>query len=195
MKRRVFSRRRLVLGATGLTCAVLVAPALAGAAVIGPPDLESKWDGSRACGLDPAPCEFVNLRLPTGDVRSPVTGTITKWRVNIEEFSGTGEGPVQLQVLRRTVNEPGRPADEFRAVRESSEEDTGINVNTFFASLKIRKGDFIGLNLLGENTSIRQIDAGVVGIFETPLTAGDPAAPFDDFLQERQMLFNATVKN
>lgn len=180
----------------------------AGAALIGPPDLTSNWSGSFGCGVDKVPCEYVNLSLPSvpasgpgsfdvqaGKVRSPVTGTITKWRVNIEEFSGTGAGPLQLQVLRRTVDEPGRTADKFRAVRESSEENSSINLNTFFTSLRIRKGDFIGLNIIGASTAVREIDAGVVGFLNTPLTPGGSAAVFDDVTAERQALFNATVKN
>ncbi len=195
----------LVLPVTA--CAALAAPAFTGAALIGPPDIKNNWNGSFGC-LE-VPCEYVNLSLPrapasdtgfafdirAGKVRSPITGTITKWRVNVEKFVGTGQGPLQLQVLRRTVDEPGRAADEFRAIRQSSEEDTVFDVNTFFTSLRIRKGDFVGLNILGEDTSIRELDAGVLGYFASPLTPGGLAAPFDDFFQDRQILLNATVKD
>ena len=191
-----------------IAAAALTGPPSAAGAVIGPPDIASNWSGSYGCGIEDAPCAYANLGLPAapdsetgfgfdiaaGKVRSPFKGTITKWRVNIEEFTGTGLGPLALQVLRRDVNQPGLAADEFRVVKQSQDEVSQFGPNTFFTSLRIRKSDFIGLSILGADTSVRELDAGTLGFLETPLALGDASSPFDDVIANRQILLNATVK-
>lgn len=183
------------LAAGALACAALAVPAGAGAAVIGPRDVAPEsWDGSVAHNSF-LPWTAVNLSVPDANVRSPISGTITRWRINVEATFQTGDGPMQLQVLRRTVNEPGNADDKFKVVRETSEVTSGFGKNVFQASLSIRKGDFIGVQVLDDDTAIREIDSGVLAWFDS-FDPGDPAIVPDDFQSSAQhVLFNATVAN
>jgi hypothetical protein len=186
----------LIVGGSAL--AALVLPGVAGAKLIGPKDL-STIDGGYSC-FETASCTEVNLAVPTGTARSPVSGTIVRWRVSISE-SNSGEGPLQLQVLRRTRNEPGVAADKFKVIRESPEEETFFGLNAIQASLRIRKGDFVGLALLSDQTSINEVDTdtfgtGNFGIFDSPLVLGSPAVVPDQFPSApAALLYNATVRD
>jgi hypothetical protein len=184
--------------AGGCAVVALALPGVAGAKLIGPRDLET-FDGSYGTFGNPS-CTFVNLALPAGAVRSPVSGTIVRWQVNVST-AGNPAGPIQLQVLRRTLNQPGVAGDKFKAIRESTEVDTFSGINTVQASLKIKKGDFIGLAVLNELTSINEVDEeafrkGNFGVFDTPLVPGDPAAVPDQFPSSpAALLYNARVRD
>lgn len=185
---------RVVLGLAA--CASLALPPSADAALVGPHDLsDSIVDGSYGCFGFPS-CTFTNLSLPGAAVRSPISGTITRWRVNVEATSPNTGGPLRLQVLRRTVNEPGVAADKFKALRQSGDAVTGPGKNVLQASLDIRKGDFIGLADLSDQTFIRNVDgSGLFGVFDPPLAPGGPGSTPDEFpTGGAYLLFNATVK-
>lgn len=177
--------------------AALMLPGVAGAKLIGPKDL-STFDGSYACFGNPS-CTEVNLAVPTGTARSPVSGTIVRWHVNVADV-GNPAGPLQLQVLRRTVNEPGVAGDKFKAVRESAEMVSFAGINTFQASLRIKKGDFIGLAILSDQTSIADVEKDTFGmtnfgVFNAPLVPGDPAVAPDQFPSApAALLYNAKVR-
>jgi hypothetical protein len=184
---------RLLTGA--LACAALFLPTPAGAAVVGPPNIGSiDPDGSYGC-FGFSSCSFANLRLPDGNVRSPISGTITRWRVNIQETSANPAGPLRLQVLNRTVDKPGVAADEFKAVRESPDTPTSAGLNVVQASLHIRKGQFIGIAVLSDQTGINNVDnSGVFGVFDPPLAPGDPGSTPDQFPDgAHYLLFSATI--
>jgi hypothetical protein len=173
-----------------------VVPGTAGAAVIGPQDITpSDALTGYSCFGNPS-CTLVNLNVPDAKVRSPVSGTITRWRVNVAD-NGTSQGPLRLQVLRRTVNEPGNVDDEFKAIRQTSKETSQGDKNVFQASLRIRKGDYIGLANLAENTSIWSVDdVGLFAEYSAPLVPGDPAASPDLFpIGQHYLLYNATVRD
>ena len=183
--------------AGGCALVALMLPGAAGAKLVGVRDL-STIDGGFSCFETPS-CTEMNLAVPTGTLRSPVSGTIVRWRVSISE-SNSGEGPLQLQVLRRTRNEPGVAADKFKVIREGPEEETFSGLNTIQSSLRIRKGDFVGLALLSDQTSINEVDTdtfgtGNFGIFDSPLVPGDPAVVPDQFPSiPAALLYNATVR-
>jgi hypothetical protein len=185
---------RLIIGA--VACAALVLPSSAGAALVGPPGIAtSGWDGAYGCFGFPA-CTFANLRLPDGAVRSPISGTITRWRVNVEETSPNTAGPLRLEVLRRTADKPGLAADKFKAISRSAKTTTDAGLNVLQASLPIRKGDFIGIADLSEQTYIRNVEgSGIFGVFAPPLAPGDPGSAPDEFPSvDAYLLFSASVR-
>ncbi len=180
-------------------CALAVLPAGAGAATVGPPTSElENWNFGRACGDES--CTYVNDRLSVGHTRAPAGGTITRWRANVGQVgTGTGSVPVKLQVLRRTVNEPGVVADEFKALRETAESQTSVEgLNKFHASLRIRKGDFIGLAALADDVEVFGLDQEAGNrslIFAPPFVPDDPAMAPGTVLDQTRILFNATIRN
>jgi hypothetical protein len=194
--------RRLTGGALGglaVLGSALAVASPAGAATVGVPTGQlDETDFGRACGG--STCTYVNDRLSVGRTKAPASGTITRWRANIGEV-GVGTGPVEvrLQVVRRTVNEAGVAADEFKAIRETASafsEDEGVN--TFQASLKIRKGDYIGLYALDTDVEVygaEEEPGNRALIFDPPFVPGDPAQTPSDFLEQERIAFNATIKD
>jgi hypothetical protein len=187
---------RPVLGVVG--AAMLLAPTSASAALIGPPDIGGSAPNLYRCNAQP--CTFVNLEIPEGRVRSPISGHITRWRVSISSSVDPGTGPVSLQVLKRTVNEPGDNLDEFKAVRESDFEATEPGKQGFDAHLRIRKGQYIALGIEddGTGTAISAEDIPKTdnhwGEFEPMLMPDDPASMFSAINTEGYLFYNATVK-
>lgn len=178
-------------------CALLLLVPSATAARIGPPTSTlDDWNFGRVCA-GPS-CTFTNVRLADANTRAPHGGTITRWRAHVGNLGGPA-GLVRLQVLRRTVNEPGWAADEFSVIRESAEMEASVDdVYTFDTSLRIRKGDYIGLGAASASTEVfgrdeapgnRYLD--FVPMLEpgtaasTPGTSGENAA---------RMLFNAKLR-
>lgn len=194
--------RHLMSGALGglaiLGSALALAPPAGGATVGVPTGQLDETNFGRACGG--STCTYVNDRLSVGKARASVSGKITKWRANIGEVGG-GTGPVEvrLQVLRRTVDEAGTAADEFKAIRETASAFSGAEgVNTFQASLKIRKGDFIGLAALESDVEVygvEEVSGNRALIFDPPFVPGDPAQTPSDFLEQERIAFNATIKD
>ena len=194
--------RRLVSGALSglavLGSALAVASPAGGATVGVPTGQLDETDFGRACGG--STCTYVNDRLSVGKTRAAVSGKITKWRAAIGQVgAGTGPVEVRLQVVRRTVNEAGVAADEFEAVRETASafsEDEGVN--TFQASLRIRKGDYIGLYALDTDVEVygaEEEPGNRALIFDPPFVPGNPAQTPSDFLEEERIAFNATIKD
>jgi hypothetical protein len=177
--------------------ALMMLAAHAGAATVGvsTSQIDNRNFG-RSCGQN---CTYVNARLSAGKTRAPVTGTITRWRANVGQVGvGTGPVPVKLQVLKRTADPPGVVADEYRAVRETPEVMTSVEgLNKFNASLKIRKGHFIGLAGLADDVEVYGLD-GLQGnralIFVPPFAPGDPAITPGTVLDGERILFNATIR-
>jgi hypothetical protein len=186
----------LHLIAAGCAAAALALPGVAGAKLIGPKDLDV-LDTGYGCFGNPS-CTQVNLNLPgAAVVRSPISGRIIRWRVAIQEGSG---GPLKLQVLRRTVNKPGVAADKFKPIRETAEATTYSGINTLQASLRIKRGDFIGLAVLSNQTAINAVEGDTFGtanfgLFNASLVPGDPAVVPDQFPSEpAYLLYNARVR-
>ena len=144
MKRRVSSRRRVLLGATGLTCAALVLPAGASAVTIGSTHLGAPFDYNLYCGGNPS-CSLAQTRLPGAPiVKAPSSGHIKQWRVNV-----ITPGKLRLVVLEKVA--PG----QFKALAQSGERSPGATgVRKFESNLGIKKGNFIALSLRDANVSI-----------------------------------------
>jgi hypothetical protein len=179
----------------------LAVPASAGAAKIGPQDLTpGGGGGAYVCGAGEPTCTMTNIQLPNavGRERAPFSGTITKWRVNIPPAHDIfdNDGPLALQVLKRTDNKPGFTNDEYAAVRESGYEGVGPGVvNGVGANLRIRKGQFIGLAHSENDTEVASADeTGARGFqFEPALIPGEPGVDETYIRQNTTYLFNATV--
>lgn len=163
-----------------------IGPGSASAATVGIRDITG-FQGTYVC---PAyPCTFSNLRVSEGTAQSPIAGTITRWRVNMD-----GPATARLQVLKRTVDEPGFAADEFRALRETPDETTVRGKNVFDASLSVRKGNFIGLVYSGFLRT-RHGPRARFGIEQPAFIPGDPASSFSSINPDQaDLLFNATVR-
>lgn len=182
-----------MLAAAACASASFATPA--GAALIGPRDVSADAFAGARTGF---PCTQSNVQLPEGNVRSPISGTITRWRVYVPSAHDTfvNDGPLRLQVLKRTINQPGIVNDEFKAIRETPDQAvTPIGKQAFNADLRIRKGQFIGL-LIPPDTEVGEGEGSPAYLFDwcpelTPGAAGGQA----DFKDAGQYsLFNATVK-
>ena len=185
----------LGLHGTAVALAALGAAAPAGAAVIGPTNLADS-SGAATC-ISPT-CTVAAPKLPGATVKAPFGGKITRWKVNIPAAHDAlvNDGPLRLQVLKRTVDQPGFENDEFVAVRETDEETSTPNsINSFAANLRIRKGQFIGLAGTDDTEVSQGTKSGAIFVRWGPaLLPGDPASTPDDVYDDDYSLFNARVK-
>jgi len=179
------------LAALGVLATV---PATAGAALIGPSDLTS------SNGTFAGPTSYVNAQLPqgVGKVKAPFSGKITRWGVSIGTPHDiyTDDGPLRLQVLKRTADEPGASNDEFKMVRETPPQAvTPGLVQHFNEDLKIRKGQFIGL-FVAEDTEVAEADDTPATMlqFSDGFEIGAPGDRADFVSSGLYLLFNARVK-
>jgi hypothetical protein len=173
--------------ATMAVAAALLAPSTAGAVTLGSTHVATNSQGGIFCGEFPN-CAYTQLSLPDGGVtKAPFDGRIKSFRVNLSD-----PGTLQLLVVRQ------RPNGSFRAINGSTVRTTSTKgVNTFGANVPIRKGDFVGLNLLDEFVTVRALDpnganeAGFLPAFEMG-GAQHPYAPFTSSFTELE--FNAQLK-
>src|SRR5215217_6959855 len=103
---RTFGSRRLRgMMLAGAACASASFASPAGAALIGPRDVSADALSGTIAGF-PAACTDSNMQLPEGNVRSPISGRITRWRVYVPPAHDTyvNDGPLRLQVLKRINN-------------------------------------------------------------------------------------------
>jgi hypothetical protein len=176
----------------------LSVPGAADAGTLGPVDLTANQGGTYAC-VNVITCTMANVQLPdaVGKERAPFSGRIKKWRVNIPPAhdSYTNNGPLALQVLKRTSDEPGLFDDEYVAVRESEYEGiTPNSINILSTNLRIRKGQFIGLAHGDEQTEV--VGGGAPGFmlwFEPALVLGEPGAVGDITQDNDYFAFNAKL--
>jgi hypothetical protein len=175
----------------GVIVAALVMPSGATGAIVGPKDIGlEQADTGSTCTPS---CTWVNTKLPdgVGQVRVPFDGAILEWRVNV----GSGDGPLQLQVLRRTVNKPGNTSDKYDVVRQSEPEtfaSVGVPIE-HDTNLRVKKNDFIGLaHPEGSDTGVWRSDGAGTELAFNPLPdLGEIVKPFD--VERQYRLFNATV--
>jgi hypothetical protein len=181
---------------TGIAAAagMFVAAGSASGAVIGAQNLTNS-DGAATCLS--ATCTVADPRIPGETAKAPFSGKITRWRVSIPDAHDAfnNDGPVRLQVLKRTVDKAGLANDEYVAVRESDSEDAvpGL-INPFQTNLRIRKGQFIGLASTND-TEIHQRDKARAHFLNwiDALIPGDPARTPDIADRGRYSLFNAKL--
>jgi hypothetical protein len=186
---------RLVGAVSGVAAIAVATAAHAPAAVIGPKDL-SESDGASTC-LTPI-CTLGTPKIPGTPTTAPFSGTITLWKASVStpHDSFVNDGPLSLQVLKRTVDKPGFADDRFEALRETVAEDaTPGAINSFEADLRIRKGQFIGLKSTSD-TEIRGFDASAAVrlAWNDGLEVQAPARKPDFNIPGGAYLFNAKVK-
>jgi hypothetical protein len=108
----------------------------------------------------------------------------------------TNDGPLRLQVLKRTVNHPGAVNDEFKMIRQTPPQTvTPSLVQRFNPSLKIRKGQFIGL-FVPEDTEVAEADDSPATMLQYAggFEIGAPGKHADFVVSNLYLLFNARVE-
>jgi hypothetical protein len=187
---RPVPRRRLLatlIGAAAATIAALSLAGSAGAVTIGSTHVAQPSQSAFFCGGFET-CAHVQTSLPGATVRAPFDGTIRTWKVNDDG----GPGPFQLLVLRK------QDGGSFKAVDASTPRPAVDGVNTYGANLDIRKGDFIGLNILDDDTFVQTLNPRMdrsLG-FKPAFALGDrqkPYKPFNSPFDEFQ--FNAQLRH
>jgi len=194
-----WSKQRLVGGTVALAAlgVLLVLPSSGAAVTIGS-DLKGTPSPTSGygCGIDPQtpPCTIQQVALP-GDphkTRAPFTGVIRKWR-----FRTTGDGEtyeLRLRVVRRVA------PNEWRFIRHTVHRVAGPGPGTyvFGAHLRIKKGDFIALDLPGDDQNIKQFyvphpDARHNEWFPAP--PDGPVTMPDSHNTGNEYFYNATVRH
>jgi hypothetical protein len=182
--RRILAGLALTLGA-GAAWLALAAPAPA-AVTIGSNLTTPATDNSPGCNLA---CTTANLALPAANqapdgLVSPVTGTVTSWRI----ASGSSGNPVSLRVLR--------PAGTltFTGVGTSAPGTTvGGIAGPFPTSLPINAGDSIGVD--SPNAAlILGMNGAATSIYWTIPPLAEGAARLGTASPGREVMVQATVE-
>ena len=187
---RLVSRKRLfatLIGAAATRVAALSLASPAGAVTLGSTHVAQPSQSAFFCGGFET-CAYAQTSLPGATVRAPFDGTLRSWKVNDDG----GPGPFQLLVLRRQSD------GSFKSVAASTPRPAVDGVNTYGTNLDIRKGDFIGLNILDDSTFVQTLNPRMdrsVG-FEPAFDLGtsqQPHKPFNSTFDEFQ--FNAQLRH
>jgi hypothetical protein len=194
---RSAGRAAAAVAAIGIASLAVAAPAGARKATIGPKDLSPPALSTATCVS--ATCTLTTGSAPGIKLKAPFGGKITRWKVRTGEphDAFANDGPVRLQVLTRTVDQPGFLDDEFETVRETVNKPVEPGaVTTFNTKLRIRKGQLIGLASV-DDTEISQgtSEPGATYLrFDTALIPGDPVRTPDAAFGDSYWLFNAKVE-
>jgi hypothetical protein len=173
---------------------VLLAPAAGSAKIktIGS-DLQGTPAPNTGFGCGPAPCAIQQLTLPgeSNPTRVPFKkGVIRKWRFRTDHPASDYD--VRLYVVRKVKN------GDFRFVRRTAPEHIGeAGTFVFRTRLKVRRGDFIALELPPDPADVKAFSVPHPGAtdnewFPTP-SLGSIASP-DSPESGTEYLYNATVK-
>jgi hypothetical protein len=164
--------------------AALAMPSAAGALTLGSTHVPRNSQGGAFCGGFET-CGYVQTALPNATTKAPFDGRIERWNVHLQD-----PGSLQLLVVRKQAG------GGFKAVSASPvKTTTTAGVKHFGANLPIRKGDFIGLNLLDMDVSLLTLDSmGAPLQFFTPaFHTSDIQQPFAPFFNSTEFLFNAQL--
>jgi hypothetical protein len=129
-------RKLIGISATTVLALALTAPFASAATEIGSNCTAASGGGSITA---------VSLKKAAGDplaITSPITGLITKWKVNVIGFPGTASE--KLKVFRPTAN-----PNAFDVVAESALSSVAGGPTSFDASIPINAGDRIGVSGVG----------------------------------------------
>lgn len=176
-----------------LCCLVFSAPA--GAAVVSGSNL-SAMPNSGACFTPSVPvtCTYAVSTLPTtstagGGARAGIDGVITSW--SVKSFLGTTDFPIRLRVIRgNTAVGSGQPETL----------PTAAGTHTFKASLPVRAGDEIGMDMTNPGIIFsvpvtRSFAPGATTDIWTPaLGEGETRVPSSDEASELELMVNATIE-
>lgn len=149
-RHRLAPRKRLfatLIGAAAAVTAALSLASPAGAVTLGSTHVAQPSQSAFFCGGFET-CAYAQTVLPGATVKAPFDGTIMSWKVNDDG----GPGPFQLLVLKRQSD------GSFKAVDASTPRPATDGVNAYGARLDIRKGDFIGLNILDDDTFVQTLN-------------------------------------
>lgn len=190
LRHQLVPRHRLFATLIGAAAALVAALSLAGpagAVTIGSTHVAQPSQSAFFCGGFET-CAYTQTSLLDGTVKAPFDGTLRTWKVNDDG----GPGPVQLLVLKRQSD------GSFKSVAASTPRPVTDGVNAFGAHLDVRKGDFIGLNILDDSTFIQTLNPRmdrVVGFMPAfdPGTRQQPYQPFGSPFDEIQ--FNAQLRH
>ena len=170
---------------------VLIYPAEGWAATIGS-DLRGTPTAGSGYGCGGGPCTTLQVSL-SGDrkTRAPFSGVIRKWRFRTT-FSAGAAYELRLSVVRKAA--PGR----WKFIRTSRPREVGTAAGTYVfpAHLRIKRGDFIGLDLPAGMTYeflLDQADDRGKSWFPTPPDGLLTAPTYDEPGYER--LYNATIRH
>jgi hypothetical protein len=159
-----------------------------------------------SCGISGEPCAIQQVSLP-GDphaTRAPFKGTIRKWRFRTTDVDAGSYG-LRLGVVRKVgsgASGDGEPVEtRFRFVRHSGEKQVGPEPGTykFKARLKVKRGDFIALELPygTDNPAVQAFyveHPGALDYSWFPIPPqGAAANPFQSNV-EIEYFYNATIK-
>jgi hypothetical protein len=173
-----------LLAAVGIWAVLGAAKAQAAVVTVGSP-LSAPFPFSGAFGQ----VTVTNLILPEpgANVTSPVTGTITRWRL-----SGASGGPFRLRVLT-----PGGGTTFTGAGTSEPQTPAGTATESFTTNLPIRAGQQIGLDLSDPSDAVGiQSSAGLgarFGFSGPPPLADGAMQTFDTGASDEELGFNADV--
>ena len=172
-------RRGSMIGAILLVLALAIPP-VTGAARLGP-RLPLESSSRVSCGN---PCTLAQVRLRGEPMKAPVSGTVTRFRVQ------RPDGTYRLQVLHKRDN------GSYRAIRESSAftDTSGQGVKAYPVQLSIRKGDFIGLRMPVNSYLWNAPRLGALwDTFGPPIAVGTSSQPLSSNPDEL-LLYNAAIR-
>jgi hypothetical protein len=170
-----------IAAAAAILSVAAIVPAAAGAATIGSRHVPTSSSGGVFCGGFDS-CALAQTTLPGAITRAPFDGTLKSWKVNVDTAGG-----IQLVVLRKHSD------GSFKAVGQSGVKSAPDGLSRFAAKLKLRKGDFIGLNLLDGDVTIFSFPSAQQGFTDFFMPSFDlgtrqlPYAPFSGVGDELQL--------
>ncbi len=182
-------------GMVGGLCLAIIVPSGASAATIGS-DLKGSPDpgSGYSCGIGIASCAVQQLELPADRTRAPFRGVIRSWRFRtVVDPETPGGWKFRLRVVRKTG--PG----QFKFVRKSKPGRVKKpGRHRFKSHLRIKKGDFIALQLPGhDNPNIQGFYVqrpGAESAAWFPAPANGEGGPPTDADSNQEFLYNATIK-
>jgi hypothetical protein len=140
-------------------------------------------------GAESDPCSMVLTKLPEPDqlLRAPFDGVVTGWRVR------EGGGPMRLIVVRGEFR-PGQRSTLARVSGSDEEQVSGDKGQPFRTSMKIRRGDAVGLQFSVGAYGNAPYSVGTWLEEWIPPLATEPARAIDSSSTTYQLLYNATVE-
>jgi hypothetical protein len=185
---RIVRTRAAGILAAAAIAALLVAPSAFAAEIIVGSPLSAKFTSLPIGGTTALTAANTALPEPDALLRSPVNGTVVKWRI-----TGAKGGPFRLRVLRPAGGGSYKGIDTSRPA--SNPDLPALGLQTFPANLPIQAGDLIGLDNVDPTDQIGTANTAGAGVsgWSPPLADGATAAPFLT-VGNKEFGFNATVE-
>lgn len=179
----ITSQRPLGAAAVAAVVGALLVPTTAGGAVSHPVTLGST-KGTPSGNICSAGVRCTYLPVSSTRLRVPFNGTVTRFRVN----AGSAGGIVWLRVLRSAGG------GKFTGISTSPPKMLNVGLNSFAVSLRVKKGDLIGLDNATSALMFDTSSATALTAYYMPaLKNGHMAAPTAAQAGYR-LLLSATVR-